>query len=235
MKENNNNQTNPTKNCQKNYLFKKSSSCKSRYSSRVFVLAILTLLSICGATLAHDIGKNKNGDDIFKVSEGFHRNLYQTTEEQHKQAFAMFGDDDIFKEMTQMQKNMDTMFENHHKRIVKMIDEAKKNSLKNGAKNTANAQRTSVISREDKDNYYYDLSFFGFKKEDISVAIKDNNLSFSLQKNQNNDTKDQKLQSSSSFYYSFSVPEHNNKIEPEIIKQDDKIVVKFVKKNSGKV
>ncbi len=42
------------------------------------------------------------------------------------------------------------------------------------------------------------------------------------------------LKSSSSFYYSFVMPEYNTKIEPEIVKQYDKITVKLVKNSTQK-
>ncbi len=123
----------------------------------------------------------------------------------------------IFAEMEEMQKNMDQLFANHQKHMREIFDAAQKNDKTNKSK---------VSTREDKDAYYYELSFSGFKKEDISVQIKDQVLTFSAQKN------DEKTQETSNFHYSFLAPQLDAKKEPEIIRLDDKLFVKLWKKSA---
>jgi HSP20 family molecular chaperone IbpA len=102
------------------------------------------------------------------------------------------------------------------------------------AQKNGELNQTSVSSREDENFYYYELNFSGFNKEEISVKIENNSLTFAAQnkkeisqvKKEDKNHKD----SSSSFYYSFSLTQFDNKKEPKIIRQDNKIIVKLSKK-----
>lgn len=121
---------------------------------------------------------------------------------------------DMIKEMELIQKHINSM----HKQMEKNFEEARKNAVK--------GSQTDVLKTEDKENYYYELKFAGLKKEDIAVSIKNNILTFSGEELK---TKNNKANSAASFYYSFSIPSYNNKQEPEILRQDNKITVKLKK------
>ena len=206
MKENNNNANNQFGSKESNCGIFKKMSCMSPWTSRICIAVVFAAIGFCSATVAQNRAQDKvniNTAQLMQFDDPF------------------FTSDNIFKEMTLMEKNMDDMFAAHREHMAKIFDQA--------AKNNISTTKTSVSSREDEANYYYDLAFSGFKKDDIVVAIKDNNLTFSAKKDQDKSDKDQKLKSSTNFYYSFFVPQYNTKIDPEITKQDDKITVKFAK------
>lgn len=127
----------------------------------------------------------------------------------------------IFSEIAEMEKNMNAVFANHQKHMREIFDEAQKNS--------ESVNKSQVSTSEDEKNYYYELTFSGFKKEEISVQVKDDILTFS---GQNHVENNQNPQASSSFHYSFSAPKFDTKKEPEIIRSDNKIVVKLSKKKT---
>ncbi len=122
-------------------------------------------------------------------------------------------------EIDAMEKRMNETLENHQKRMREVFSEAQKKGGK-----------TSVSSTEDNDSFIYELNFSGFTKEEINVSMKDNVLTFFADKEKD---KNDKVAVASSFSYSFLIPpQYDKKIEPEITRQDDKIVVKLVKKKS---
>ncbi len=123
----------------------------------------------------------------------------------------------VFDEMTAMEKNMNEVFANHQKQMDEIFAQAKK---------SGQVSKSQVSSRQDKDNYYYELSFSGFKKEDVAVQFKDRVLTLSA-------VSDKEDQGATSFNYSFLAPQADVKKEPEVVRSDDKIVV-TLKKGKGK-
>lgn len=187
-------------NLHENGLFTKiKSSFKSVFSSRIAIAIIFAIIGIY-ATLFTQSAAHEKADYFFDE---------------------IGGNNSVFKEMEEMEKRMNKVFIGHRK----AIEEAFKKSEKSHIQNT-NAQ---ISSHEDEENYYYELNFSGFKKEEIKVLIKDNILTFSAQQKWNNEKKNQENYSSSDFYYSISVPKYDVKKEPEIIRAEDKIVVKLFK------
>ncbi len=121
--------------------------------------------------------------------------------------------------MNEMEENMNEIFASHQKHIKEVFEKAaKETDLK--------SNKSQVVNSEDDSGYYYELNFSGFKKEDISVEFKDRILSFSAKK-----TED-KNQNFSSFSYSFLAEKSDTTKAPEIVKLDDKIVVKIHKKKT---
>ena len=82
------------------------------------------------------------------------------------------------------------------------------------------------------------IPFSGIKAEEINVIFEKGYLVFSSKKAEIVSTKDdiQSTQSSSSadFYYASYLPEYDEKIAPEIIKNNEKISVKLLKKIAKK-
>ena len=115
-----------------------------------------------------------------------------------------------------MEKKMDEVLSAHKKQMAEILEQA--------TKSDSNGNKTSILSHQDNKNYIYELNFSGFKKEEIIVEIKDKNLVFSAKK----EKKDNNSQNLSSFYYSFSLPKDAAAV-PEIVKEDNKIIVKFSK------
>ncbi len=118
--------------------------------------------------------------------------------------------DKFFKEMVESEKRMNRLFFEEQESLQKAFEHEK------------SASKTKISNRQDDENYYYELYFSDFKKDDIVVAIKDGNLSFFANKN------DEKSQSN--FYYSFSAPNYDSAKAPEISRQENLILVKLAKK-----
>jgi HSP20 family molecular chaperone IbpA len=130
-------------------------------------------------------------------------------------------DRSIANNFEEMQKIMEKQSQQHRERL--------QNAFKNSEPNNSLTSKTKVSSNEDEDNYYYELEFFGVKKEEINVAIHDNILTFSAtQKVEKN-----KKFSGANFYYSLAAGDFDKAVEPEIRRMDDRIIVKL-KKNKKK-
>ena len=184
--------------------------CKTIFSSKIFIAVAFTLIGIAGTVLAKSKDSSQQYVEVFPSDPMFNS--------LHGDPF--FSDYGVFAEMKEMQNRMNDIFANHQKQISQAFEESKKNN---------NTTKTSASKKEDDKNYYYELNFAGFKKEDIVVSIKNNLLTFSAEKKKESDDKN-KQSYASNFYYSFSIPKRDENVEPEISKQDDKVVVKFVKK-----
>jgi HSP20 family molecular chaperone IbpA len=141
-------------------------------------------------------------------------------------------DNDFRKELFRMQKPMDRAI-NYHSQFFDQ------NNFPNNFQQFKRKIRNSgnVKLHEDDKNFYYELVFFGFSKDEISVEIKDNILTFQaikkiIESNFTNDktTEEVKQQNNSSFNYSFLLNNYNNEKPADITKLDDKIIVKIAKK-----
>ena len=94
--------------------------------------------------------------------------------------------------------------------------------------------QASLQHFEDEKSHNFELKFVGIKPEEINVLIEKNYLIFSSKKAEIVSAKneEQSIQSSSNadFYYANYLPEYDEKISPEIIKNNEKISVKLLKK-----
>lgn len=87
----------------------------------------------------------------------------------------------------------------------------------------------NISMREDLENYYYQLSFFGPNKEDIVVSVQNGLLTFAVESTQKNEMN----APVSSFHYSVPVPEYEGSKELDVTRQDRKIIVRLSKKKSN--
>ena len=98
--------------------------------------------------------------------------------------------------------------------------------------------QASLQHFEDEKSHNFELQFSGIKPEEINVIFEKGYLVFSSKKAEIVSTKDdnQSAQSSSSadFYYASYLPEYDEKISPEIVKNNEKISVKLLKKIAKK-
>ena len=155
----------------------------------------------------------------------------------HSHFFHDFDDDfdnDFFAEFDEMHEKMERAFKNHRKIMRqsfeengKIIDTSKISKI-----------QASLQHFEDEKSHNFELQFSGIKPEEINVIFEKGYLVFSSKKAEIVSTKDdiQSTQSSSSadFYYASYLPEYDEKISPEIIKNNEKISVKLLKKISKK-
>jgi HSP20 family molecular chaperone IbpA len=98
--------------------------------------------------------------------------------------------------------------------------------------------QASLQHFEDEKSHNFELQFSGIKPDEINVLIEKNYLVFSSKKADIVSTKDDKQSthssSSADFYYASHLPEYDEKISPEIIKTNEKISVKLLKKLGNK-
>ena len=151
----------------------------------------------------------------------------------HSHFFRDF-DDDFFAEFDEMHEKMERAFKNHRKIMRqsfeengKIIDTSKISKI-----------QASLQHFEDEKSHNFELQFSGIKPEEINVIFEKGYLVFSSKKAEIVSTKDdnQSAQSSSSadFYYASYLPEYDEKITPEIVKNNEKISVKLLKKIAKK-
>jgi HSP20 family molecular chaperone IbpA len=190
--------------------FNENPSKKKLNLSKTFIAIICVLIGISGTLLAQNI------------SQKHHKNLWQKNLRQegilrlHSDFFFddfFLDDSDFFKEMSATKE----VFEKHRKSMNKAFEQMDKSD--------ANQSKTSVSTKEDDKFFYYELSFAGFKKDEVLAEVKDGELKFSGESK----TDEKNTKSHQNFLYSFSTPQTKAKKEPEIIKQDNKIIVKFSK------
>ena len=199
-----------------NCIFKKiKTSFQSCFGSKVAIAIIFATLGVCGTVLAHSL--NKEQDDFDRIVKN-HQKIFDSD--------AFFNQSSVFKEMEVMEKKMNDVFKNHQKQMEKISKNLEK------ARDNADSSSSQVVSKEDDVSYSYELNFSGFKKEDISVVIKDNILTFKAQNKKDLGSKNQKYSSSADFYYSLSIPQYDVKKDPEIVREDNKITVKLFKLES---
>ena len=129
---------------------------------------------------------------------------------------------DIFADMDEMEKEMDRAFERHHNLMKKMFKNAH-----SSFKNHTSSNASLLVNQNDK-NYKYVLKFSDFKKEDIVVGVSNGILIISAKNNSSSKDKNGVANQASSFYYSLALP-NDAKGDPEIIREDKKITVKFAK------
>ena len=143
-------------------------------------------------------------------------------------------DDDFFAEFDEMHERMERAFKNHRK-IMRQSFEENGKIIDNSKISKIQA---SLQHFEDEKSHNFELQFSGIKPEEINVIFEKGYLVFSSKKAEIVSAKDdnQSAQSSSSadFYYASYLPEYDEKISPEIVKNNEKISVKLLKKITKK-
>ncbi|MDX2082363.1 MAG: Hsp20/alpha crystallin family protein [Rickettsiales bacterium] len=195
------------KNCANNSA--KESCCKKIFTTKKSIAVIGVIFGVL-ATLLVQSFHTKNRQFYFLSQPSFPF--------LHNPAFA---DNGFFDDFKTMEKEMNQAFIDHQKHMKEIFEEAQKNSQNNN--------QSKISASQDDQNYYYQLDFSGFKKEEISVNIKDKIITFFGESKKSNQAKDRENQARSNFYYSFMVTDYDSKKAPEIIYQDNKIVVKLAK------
>ena len=151
----------------------------------------------------------------------------------HSHFFHNFDEDfeeDFFADFDEMHKRMEHSFKNHRQMMRQAFEE--NNKILDNSKSSK--IQASLQHFEDEKSHNFELKFSGIKPEEINVLIEKNYLIFNSKKAEIVSTKDgdTSTQSSSNadFYYANYLPEYDEKISPEIIKNNEKISVKLFKK-----
>jgi HSP20 family molecular chaperone IbpA len=133
-----------------------------------------------------------------------------------------FDDSGIFKEMEEIQKKMKIIFDNHQKQLQILQKELDKTSNK--------ATKSKIAFSEVDDGYIYELTFSGFQKEEVVINVENNNLLIFANNQKNVGLElENKKETVNSFYYSFSLPDFDRNKQPEIMKLENKIIIKLIK------
>jgi len=186
--------------------FRKIKSCYQNFSpSKPFIATAFILIGIAATLITQNFFKSRQNYFLIRNHFPFGPDIG-------------FVDDNLFNQIEAMQKEMEKTFADHRKRVKEIFDSS----------NVAN--KSKVSSTEDEKNYFYQLEFFGFKKEDIVVNVNNNSVNFSAENKKFKSDKNQDQQAQASFYYSFLVPQYDDKKEPEIIRKDNQVTVKLAKK-----
>jgi len=151
----------------------------------------------------------------------------------HSHFFHNFDEDfeeDFFADFDAMHERMERSFKNHRQMMRQAFEE--NNKILDNSKSSK--IQASLQHFEDEKSHNFELKFLGIKPEEINVLIDKNYLIFSSKKAEIVSAKneEQSIQSSSNadFYYANYLPEYDEKISPEIIKNNEKISVKLLKK-----
>jgi HSP20 family molecular chaperone IbpA len=231
----------------KNSLLEKFKNCKSKGCSfsKPFIASIFLLAGIGGTLLtqsfAHKIDndsykKGSTQDQQIKMLQAWQKEVNEWMKNSHAKQMDKsdkFFDDfysdsyDPFSDMNNIHKRMRERFSNFDKLFNNNFDDFTKPNY------SSSSSRTSISQKEDDEFVYYQLNFKGFDKDDISVKIEDKILSFAAKKLEDRTSEDKNSKSrskmGSNFLYSFSVPKNVDLNNPEIVKENGKIVVKFKK------
>jgi len=133
-----------------------------------------------------------------------------------------FFESDIFAEMEAMEKQMDKAFEEHRKIMKKMMHSENLSS------------KNSLALFQDEKSYRYELTFDSFKKEDVMVSVDNRVMTVSAAHGElKKDKKKGELRSSNNLFYSLTIPQ-DAVGNPEIKREEGKIVIKFAKEMPSK-
>ena len=162
-----------------------------------------------------------------------HQNFKPYKKRYHSHFFHNFDEDfeeDFFADFDEMHERMEQAFKNHRQMMRQAFEE--NNKILDNSKSSK--IQASLQHFEDEKSHNFELKFLGIKPEEINVLIEKNYLVFSTKKADIISTKNEDIftQSSSSadFYYATYLPKYDEKISPEIIKNNEKISVKLLKK-----
>lgn len=201
-----------------------------KFSKKIFnSRAISALLFVSLGIIATNIFQTLKHNYEASIIKKHLNNFYLDFDDDY---IGLNSDDDFQRELYRMQKRINHAFHNHHRQFFDQ-NNFQNNLLTVDAKNR---NSSNFKLHEDDKNFYYELTFFGFSKDEINVEIKDNILTFQATKktsepNTPSDKKTEEInqQNTSSFSYSFLLNNYNNQKPAEITKLDDKIIVKIAK------
>ncbi len=146
----------------------------------------------------------------------------------HSRIFNDFNDDFF----TEFDEVMHGAFKHHRKMMHKTFEE-------NVDSSKISKIQASLQHFEDEKFHNFELQFSGIKPEEINVLIEKNYLVFSSKKAEivsvKNEIQSTQSSSSADFYYATNLPEYDEQITPEIVKNNEKISVKLLKKIIKKV
>lgn len=189
--------------------------------SRLFIALAFTLVGVL-ITITSQIIVKYTEDSKYKLNNYW---LASNLINNHNESFRdlrsdpFLVSDSIFEEIDAHQKRLNEVFKSNQQQIMEAFKKAE----------AVQGKAASVSMDEDSGNYYYQLSFSGFKKDEIIVSVDKNILKFFSKSREENGNKS-KNQQESSLYYVFSIPEWNHSKEPEILREDNRIIVRIAKK-----
>ncbi len=190
---------------------------KSFIFSRLFIAIAFTIIGFAAATFTYKVAAERQKNNFIK----------EIREAKDSKGF-----------IEAIQRNRDLFVSNLDQDLAALENEAKekfsnhRGNIKKAFGNSASDANAVISSHEDDQNYFYELKFSGFNKDEIVVKV-DKLINFSAKTKKEVNDKDKKSSSSSSFDYSFSLPDYDKKVKPEITKEDGKITVKLAKKLSN--
>lgn len=190
--------------------------------SRIFIASLFLLIgSITTYSCNHKDNYRKNYsyhhfyEDDF---DDFNNDFFREFEKLHHK---------MQKAMNHNRKMMNQTFEENTQEITAQSNYS--NSIKIDA---------SLHYVESNDFIEYQLNFSGINSEDINVIVENNYLIFNSKKSAiqslNNDKQTSQSNSVTNFYYATNLPTYDQKTAPEIIKTNDKILVRFKKISTSK-
>ncbi len=202
--------------------------------SKQFIALIFFLLGIGGAFLVQNF-INKRYYDIYSNHSNY--------EQQIKSIQAWQNEMDEWRDSfyTKIDNRMDRVFDNFYSSYfdpfydMENLHRKMRDSFArfNNISSFIVSNKVFVSMEEDKEYTYYKLNFSGFNKDQIDIKILDNVLSFSAntlevdkEKNKENPSE---VKRGSNFYYSLPIAKNLDSKNPEISKEDNKIIVKFKK------
>lgn len=207
-------------------------SLKKCSFSKPFIAASFLLFGIGGTLLTQTLVNNSkpSASQQIEMLTQWQKEVNQWMRDFHKSQIdrsdRFFEDfySEPFIQIDQVHQRMRERFEDFDKYFNSHFNEIRPISL---------SSRTQISQKEDDDFLYYQLNFKGFDKEDVITNIKDNILTFSAKKSDQEVSQDNgvnsQLKSNSNFHYSFSLPMYIDVKNPDISRQDNNIVVKFKK------
>ena len=198
----------------KSFAFKKT--FKKIVSSKIFFASIFLII---GSLITYSCQQHQ---DFKPYKKRYHSHFFHDFNDDFE--------DNFFADFDEMNERMERAFDNHRKIMRRTLEENEK--LVDNSK--ISKIQTSLQHFEDEKSHNFELKFLGIKPEEINVLIEKNYLVFSTKKADIISTKNEDIftQSSSSadFYYATYLPKYDEKISPEIIKNNEKISVKLLKK-----
>lgn len=175
------------------------------FSSRIFI-AIIFLIT--GSMITNSCNK------------ATHKYYY------HHSNDDIFEDDDIFVEFENFNKKFYKAMQRHENLMKKAFEDNK--NLNENTKISA-----SITQNQDENFYYYELNYNGIKPEDLNILIEKGFVVFTSHKTDIKKVKEDdnsiNSESSSNFYYAINLPKYDEKIPAEIIKNNNKAIVKLKK------
>ena len=134
----------------------------------------------------------------------------------HNEDFISF-----FDEFDKIDDEFNKYFKEKHRFVENLAKKHKSNDVHRKNPNS------SITTRYEDDSLIYKLNFSGFENDDIVIEIEKRDLVIKAESKK----KVKNLISNSNFYYSFYISNDYNTKNPEIIRNNNNIIIKFNKKD----